>query len=58
MIEYGLDIADNRYSFFTYDKYIRNPKLAETSLLIVDEAHNFQTKIVLLKKIFKMIMVM
>ena len=46
MIEYGLDIGDNRYSFFTYDKYIRNPKLAENSLLIVDEAHNFRTEIV------------
>ena len=45
MVQYGLDKNDNRYSFFTYDKYCRNPKQAKDSLLIVDEAHNFRTQI-------------
>lgn len=44
MIQYGLDKNDSRYSFFTYEKYARNPKVAEDSLLIVDEAHNFRTE--------------
>lgn len=45
MVQYGLDKNDNRYSFYTYEKYIRNPKIAKDSLLIVDEAHNFRTEI-------------
>jgi len=44
MIQYGLDIRDNRYSFYTYEKYIRSPKIARDALLIVDEAHNFRTE--------------
>jgi len=46
MIQYGLDIGDNRYSYYTYDKYIRKPQLAKDSLLIIDEAHNFRTEII------------
>ncbi len=46
MIQFGLDIQDNRYSFFTYDKYIRKPQIAKDALLIVDEAHNFRTQII------------
>lgn len=46
MRQYGLDINDNRYSFYTYDKYVRNPKIATNALLIVDEAHNFRTEII------------
>ena len=45
MIQYGLEIRDNRYQFFTYDKYIRNPVDTTGSLVIVDEAHNFRTEI-------------
>jgi len=43
MQQYGLDISDNRYSFLTYDKYVRKPVVAKNALLIVDEAHNFRT---------------
>ena len=43
MIQYGLDKNDNRYSFYTYDKYVRNPELGKNALLIVDEAHNLRT---------------
>jgi hypothetical protein len=46
MIQFGLDIGDNRYSYYTYDKYIRKPQLAKDSLLIIDEAHNFRTEII------------
>jgi hypothetical protein len=45
MIQYGLDIKDNRYSFFTFDKYIRNKKAGDNSLVIIDEAHNLRTEI-------------
>lgn len=45
MVQYGLDISDNRYSFYTYEKYVRNPVKAQNALLIVDEAHNFRTQI-------------
>ena len=44
MIQYGLDIADNRYHFYTYDKYIRKPEIGKNALIIVDEAHNFRTE--------------
>ncbi len=43
MVQYGLDKNDNRYSFYTYDKYVRNPELGKNALLIVDEAHNLRT---------------
>jgi predicted RNA methylase len=46
MVKYGLDTKDNRYHFYTYDKYIRNPLIAKDALLIVDEAHNFRTQII------------
>lgn len=45
MIQYGLNIRDNRYKFFTYDKYLRRPFDTTGSLVIVDEAHNFRTEI-------------
>lgn len=44
MIQYGLQIEDNRYTFTTYDKYVRNPIIAKDCLLIVDEAHNMRTE--------------
>ena len=46
MIQYGLDIQDNRYRFYTYDKYIRNKELGDNALVIIDEAHNLRTKII------------
>ena len=45
LVQYGLDKNDNRYSYYTYEKYARNPKIAKDALLIVDEAHNFRTEI-------------
>lgn len=44
MIYFGLDIRDNRYTFYTYEKYIRSKRLADKALLIVDEAHNMRTE--------------
>jgi predicted RNA methylase len=46
MQQYGLDISDNRFSYYTYDKYIRNPQIAKNSLVIIDEAHNLRTEII------------
>lgn len=46
LVQYGLDKNDNRYSFYTYEKYTRNPQIAKNALLIVDEAHNFRTEII------------
>jgi len=43
MLQYNIEIQDNRYTFTTYDKYIRNPKLGKNALVIVDEAHNLRT---------------
>lgn len=45
MIQYGLDIRDNRYKFYTYEKYIRKRETGENSLVIIDEAHNLRTLI-------------
>lgn len=45
MVQYGMDIRDNRYKFFTYEKYIRKPELGRNALVIIDEAHNFRTAI-------------
>lgn len=45
MIQYGLDIKDNRFKYYTYEKYVRNPLIAKDALLIVDEAHNFRSPI-------------
>jgi len=45
LVQFGLDVRDNRYVFTTHDKLIRmNPKDAKNSLVIIDEAHNFRTK--------------
>lgn len=45
MIQYGLDIKDNRYKFYTFDKYIRKKEIGDNSLVIIDEAHNLRTLI-------------
>jgi hypothetical protein len=46
LVQFGLDVRDNRYIFTTHDKLIRmNPKDAKNSLVIIDEAHNFRTKL-------------
>jgi predicted RNA methylase len=46
LLQFGLDIRDNRYTFTTYDKLLKMKldNLHDT-LLIVDEAHNFRTHI-------------
>lgn len=47
MRQYGLSIQDNRYTFTTYEKYVRlseTNKKATNCLLIVDEAHNCRTE--------------
>lgn len=46
MIQYGLDIQDNRYTFSSYEKFIRKPIVDDKCLIIVDEAHNFRTHII------------
>jgi hypothetical protein len=51
LIQYGVDIKDNRYNFLTYEKYIRKPIIAKNSLLIIDEAQNFRTEIKIRKQI-------
>lgn len=48
MRQYGVPIEDNRYTFTTYEKYVRfskEKKNATNCLLIVDEAHNLRTEI-------------
>lgn len=45
MVQYGLNIQDNRYKFFTYEKYLRKPETGRNALVIIDEAHNFRTAI-------------
>lgn len=41
MIQYGLNIRDKRYSFYTYDKFIKvaDKIVDDNTLIIVDEAH-------------------
>jgi hypothetical protein len=46
MIQYGLNISDNRYTFLTYDQYLRKKTSGKDSLIIIDEAHNFRTPII------------
>ena len=43
LIDFGIDISDNRIKFYTYDAYYRHGIPADNSLVIVDEAHNFRT---------------
>jgi len=43
MVQYGLDIRDNRYKFYTYDRYFRHGVDCDGALMIIDEAHNFRT---------------
>jgi predicted RNA methylase len=46
MIKYGLNPRDNRYYFFTYDKFINMDKQISDCLVIIDEAHNFRSEII------------
>jgi len=46
MIKYGLNPRDNRYHFFTYDKFINMDKQISDCLVIIDEAHNFRSEII------------
>lgn len=50
MVKFGVDPRDRRYSYFSYDKWMRSKKTANNALLIVDEAHNLRTLIVESKK--------
>ena len=54
MIQYGLDIRDNRYKFFTYDKYLRKPFDTTGALVIIDEAHNSELKLKYKQKLMMM----
>ena len=44
---FGLDVKDNRYTFETYDKFLKNYKniVNDKTLLIIDEAHIMRTYI-------------
>jgi hypothetical protein len=46
--QFGLDIRDKRYSYYTYEKFIKvsNKIVDNKTLLIIDEAHSFRTKII------------
>ena len=44
LLQFGLDLRDNRYTFTTYEKLLKmNLNNLENTLLIIDEAHNFRT---------------
>lgn len=46
LIQFGLDIRDNRYTFTTYEKLLKmSNKDMDKTLLLIDEAHNFRTYI-------------
>jgi hypothetical protein len=46
MIQFGLCPQDTRYNYYSYEKYIRNKELGDNSLVIIDEAHNLRTQII------------
>lgn len=47
LIQFGLDIRDNRYTFTTYEKLLKmSNKDMDKTLLLIDEAHNFRTHII------------
>ena len=44
--QYGLDVKDKRYSFYSFEKFTRNPNIQNKKcLFIVDEAHILRTEI-------------
>lgn len=44
LLQFGLDLRDNRYTFTTYEKLLKmDLNNLENTLLIIDEAHNFRT---------------
>lgn len=45
MVQFGLDVRDNRYNFYTFERYFRNRPNCDDSLMIIDEAHNLRTEI-------------
>lgn len=45
MQQYGLDIKDNRYNFYTYNKYIKSGISGDDALVIIDEAHNLRSEL-------------
>lgn len=45
--QFGLDIKDNRYSFFSFDGFMRNKEIKnKKALVIIDEAHILRTQII------------
>lgn len=48
LLQYGMNIRDNRFSFYTYDKFIKvvDKIVNDKTLIIVDEAHNLRTQII------------
>lgn len=43
LLQFGLDLRDNRYTFTTYEKLLKmNLNNLQDTLLIIDEAHNFR----------------
>ena len=49
MIQFGVSPSDTRYSFYSYDKYIRNKQMGDNALVIIDEAQNLRTQIIMQK---------
>jgi len=54
MYQFGLNIRDPRYRYYTYDKFVRlvqqnKDDVDENTLIIIDEAHNFRTAIIATK---------
>jgi hypothetical protein len=48
MVAYGVEPRDPRYTYLTYDKFYNNKRInCSDGLLIIDEAHNFRTEIII-----------
>lgn len=51
LIQWGVEVRDNRYSFFTFEKFLRDTSRKDSldsfknALIIIDEAHNLRTRI-------------
>jgi superfamily II DNA or RNA helicase len=48
LFRFGLDIRDNRIKYYSFEKYVRaKNKDCENALLVIDEAHNLRTEIIM-----------
>lgn len=48
LFRFGLDIRDNRIKYYSFEKYTRTKyKDCENALLVIDEAHNLRTQIIM-----------